>query len=199
MFELVVARYNENLDWLSRQQHPFAVYNKGEPLDIACENLKNIGREAQTYLRHIIKRFENLAEYTVFLQGNPYRHSRNLDEALSLLPSSLDSLQALSRGCWSLSDMVLVEEQEKLEHYKIYPKDFHDAFFSVTKRRFRHAYGAQYIVHKSAINNKPVEFYKHIHDSCSWERHEPWSIERVWPSIFDAEDKHRHKIRSFYF
>jgi hypothetical protein len=198
MFEVVVARFQENLDWVKKVKWPVRVYNKGGPIELPCERLKNIGREAQTYLHHIIKEFDKLADYTVFLQGNPYRHTRDLDLMLDGLPGTIERLRKMSSGCWSLSNEVLVHTQQEIEAYKIYPEDFHNAFFEKPKRVFKHAYGAQYIVHKSAIVNKPVEFFRHIHDSCSWQRHEPWSIERVWPAIFDAEDLYIHKIKSFY-
>ena len=198
MFEIVISRFNENLDWVTSLKIPFQIYNKGGHLELPHIVLNNIGREAQTYLHHLIVKFNSLAEYTVFLQGNPHRHTRNIISIINELPGGLNNLQELSRGCWALSDKVLVDEQSEVEAFKVYPEDFHNAFFEIPRRRFRHAYGAQYVVHRSAIQNKPVEFFIHLHDSCSWIRHEPWSIERVWPSIFDADDKYKHKIKSFY-
>jgi hypothetical protein len=39
-------------------------------------NLPNVGREADTYLRHIVQNYEGcLADVTVFCQGNPFEHS----------------------------------------------------------------------------------------------------------------------------
>ncbi|MGL1148113.1 hypothetical protein ACSTLH_00765, partial [Vibrio parahaemolyticus] len=36
--------------------------------------LPNVGREAHTWIHHIIERYETLSPYTLFLQGNPLDH-----------------------------------------------------------------------------------------------------------------------------
>jgi len=54
-YKIVVARYNEDIRWLNNEMHNCAIYNKGEPLNIENEfMLKNLGRESDTYLNHII-------------------------------------------------------------------------------------------------------------------------------------------------
>lgn len=78
--ELVVSRYNENLNWLSEQpfkNYSVIVYNKGVNEDFekpeklkAIINLPNVGRESHTYLHHIISHYDNLADVTVFLPGS---------------------------------------------------------------------------------------------------------------------------------
>ena len=56
--DLVVARYNENLDWIRSEYSRIFIYNKGEPLNIEKEIiLPNIGRESQTYLYHIVENY----------------------------------------------------------------------------------------------------------------------------------------------
>ena len=54
---LIVARYQENIDWIFNNRDKFNdifVFNKGSPLDdnsgIGEISRPNIGREAQTYL-----------------------------------------------------------------------------------------------------------------------------------------------------
>jgi len=80
--ELVIARYNEDISW-SRN---FAnctlttVYDKGEPLPkrqlqeaagplARSTQLPNVGREAHTYLHHIVTHYDRLASTTIFFQG----------------------------------------------------------------------------------------------------------------------------------
>lgn len=198
MFELVVARYNEDLSWLNKFSFSAKVYNKGNDIELPHIKLKNIGRESTTYLHHIIENYERLSEHTIFVQGNPYHHCVDLDRILPGLPDRLNSLPFFSIGCYALTHVIICQQQCQLEHLKVYPEDFHNAFFEVPLKKFRHAQGAQYIVHRDNILNKPKAFYKHIYDSCSWTRHEPWSIERCWPAIFDRDDKYKHKIKSFY-
>lgn len=78
--EIVVARYNEKLDWLKNEpfnKHPVTIYNKGINDDFyKASNIKNVvqlenvGRCDHTYIYHIIENYDNLAEVTVFLPGS---------------------------------------------------------------------------------------------------------------------------------
>ena len=82
--KLVIARYNEKIDWIKSPNH--VIYNKGnqlnDPTKIVIE-MPNVGREGHTYLTHIVKNYNNLNDYTVFLQGDPFPHSGNLPLNLS--------------------------------------------------------------------------------------------------------------------
>jgi hypothetical protein len=70
--EVVVARYREDVSWTAELGFPVAVYDKsGAPGPLA---LKNIGRETHTYLSHILRCYDDLAAYTVFVQGAPFDH-----------------------------------------------------------------------------------------------------------------------------
>lgn len=84
MPELVVARYTENLNWLRNLPTGLrvTVYDKsnaGPTLGESAGNnaifLPNVGREAHTYLHHIVSRYDSLAEWTVFCQGKPFDHA----------------------------------------------------------------------------------------------------------------------------
>jgi hypothetical protein len=78
--QIVVARYNEDLEWLKEEpfnQYPVIVYNKGPNQDFYhAPNIqkiipvKNVGRDAHTILYHIIENYDNLADVTVFLPGS---------------------------------------------------------------------------------------------------------------------------------
>jgi hypothetical protein len=76
--DIVVARYNENLEWLSPYSTICKIYNKGKDDTRdnfnTIEKIPNIGREAHTYLYHIIKNYDNLAKITLFTQGNISDH-----------------------------------------------------------------------------------------------------------------------------
>ena len=78
--ELVVARYNENLNWLNRRpfnNYDVSIYNKGPNDNYTVNNknirvtkLSNLGKCDHTYLYHIIKNYDNLSDVTVFLPGS---------------------------------------------------------------------------------------------------------------------------------
>jgi len=76
--EIVVARYNEDLSWLEQlpKDIKITIYNKGKD-DIKYPYIKlpNIGRESHTYMYHIVENYNNLAEMTIFCQGNSIEHN----------------------------------------------------------------------------------------------------------------------------
>lgn len=69
-YEMVVSRYNEDIEWTKKYNS--VVYNKGDVHIEGCIKLENVGREAHTYLRHIITNYHNLKETTLFVQGDPF-------------------------------------------------------------------------------------------------------------------------------
>lgn len=77
---LVVARFNEDLAWLSGVPEGWEVfvYNKGEPVEVprACMIIErpNIGREAETFCHHNATVEPPARGWTAFLQGNPFDH-----------------------------------------------------------------------------------------------------------------------------
>jgi hypothetical protein len=88
MNAIVIARYKENLEWIAEIPSDFKIfiYNKG--LKIESEevirkahciiDLKNVGRESETYLYHMISQVEAGYGFTVFAQGDPITHSPDL-------------------------------------------------------------------------------------------------------------------------
>ncbi len=81
--ELVVARYDEDLNWLRRVPKRFriTVYNKGTDTPsvprrrgLEFHAVPDVGHEAYTYLHHLIRRYDDLADITVFAQGKPFDH-----------------------------------------------------------------------------------------------------------------------------
>ena len=81
-YKIVVARYNENIDWFESEMINCVIYNKGEPLHIENEILReNVGRESETYLHYIISNYDNLPDIVLFTQANisdhPYHGEKN--------------------------------------------------------------------------------------------------------------------------
>ena len=54
MVNFVVAKYNENVDWTKKLNHKITIYDKSENPFPGSIKLKNIGREGETFLYHII-------------------------------------------------------------------------------------------------------------------------------------------------
>lgn len=72
--QLIIAKYRENVTWADALGYDYIVYDKGGNDDPNARILPNIGREAHTYLTHIVREYEQLADMNVFLQGDPFDH-----------------------------------------------------------------------------------------------------------------------------
>jgi hypothetical protein len=100
--ELVIARYNEDLEWIKNEpfnKYKYTVYNKGPNENyVKTEKFKkefkldNVGRETHSYLTHIINNYDNksFADITIFIPGsieleNRYERSKRLFEKIPLL------------------------------------------------------------------------------------------------------------------
>ena len=73
-FEIVIARYNEDITpWLILKNY-ITIYNKGEPLlnidNCKIINLPNVGSCDHTYLYHIVNNYYNLADINLFITGS---------------------------------------------------------------------------------------------------------------------------------
>ena len=76
--ELIIARYNEELSWVKNvpSNIKVTIYNKGKNnISNSFIKLPNVGRESNTYLEHIMKNYDNLANITIFCQGDPFEHN----------------------------------------------------------------------------------------------------------------------------
>jgi hypothetical protein len=96
---IVIARYNENIDWALPYNDVALIYNKGK-MDIPrfsnVFNIKNVGREGHTYLNYIISRYNELPNRTIFLQADWFSHNEtilygidNYDRHLPVQPMGL--------------------------------------------------------------------------------------------------------------
>ena len=77
--EIIIARYNETLDWTLEEpfnQFKYTVYNKGNNNNFQKSRIEkiieldNYGKCDHTYLYHIIDNYNNLKDITVFLPGS---------------------------------------------------------------------------------------------------------------------------------
>lgn len=80
---VVIAAYKEDLHWvhnIDTRCYNVYVYCKDParvlslPKCVRRETLPNVGREADTYLHHIITHYESLDDIILFLQGDPFYH-----------------------------------------------------------------------------------------------------------------------------
>ena len=183
-YRLVVARYNEDVEWC--RQYPHIVYNKGQHLDTSIP-LPNIGREAHTYLYHIVHQYDVLDDYSIFVQGNPFDHCRDLLGRIK----SYTQEGARCPDFELLSDQILTTSSEACQWHPGLPmKEFHARLFGNTPPRvFRFGAGAQFVVSKRVIQMIPKSVYQSLLDTIDKNKG-PWVIERFWEQLFLAGLKH---------
>ncbi|CAK0805072.1 unnamed protein product, partial [Prorocentrum cordatum] len=100
--ELVVASYCEDTKWFTAYPGPVTVYSKKHECTGALRaavagslssrgrvvELPNLGREGQSYVRHMLLNWDNLTLYTAFAQGaGRHNNIKSLDATLRFLKS----------------------------------------------------------------------------------------------------------------
>ena len=101
--DIIVSYYNNKnfLELLDLFENKFLykykaiVYNKSDN-EITLKNnsiqkhLNNIGRENETYLNHIINNYNNLSEYTIFIQDDTNNHISDYNQFINFCNNIID-------------------------------------------------------------------------------------------------------------
>lgn len=209
LFQIVVARYNENIEYLSYLAPICMIYNKGEtsiPYFFKnIINLPNIGRETHTYLYHIINNYDNLAENTLFIQGKIDDH-----QTFTLI-EYMKNINIMAKK----REIAIEKLKKKINHDKKYldelklsvitPFDFitkilNIKFESINKKKIPIIWGANFCVSKSLILSKSIEYYKNLIKYVEYDKNpeEGHFFERSWYIIFNYP-YFKKDIRYYYF
>ncbi|RDW65152.1 hypothetical protein BP5796_09844 [Coleophoma crateriformis] len=217
-FECVVAHYNEDLSWLEPLSSETIVYSKGRPpCMVDCwrdvQLLPNIGREAHTYLHHIVECYEHLAENTLFVQGNVHNSDGKTPPHTDLSAAKMkaEALDNTDRSCGFMaftSQIIEFKEwgglpwQDCSSHawwyYKngqnmakaeMTPAEFWMKFFKVPHpRSVYYVSGSVFAVNATKIRSRPRHFYEELRSVFTGLNHiNPeygHFMERFWGSIF---------------
>lgn len=194
--QLVIARHSEDLAWSDRLTVPVVVYNKGEPITTQHEliNLPNVGRESHTYLHHIVTRWDQLAEFTVFCQGNPSDHldGRTIGD---FVHSPIDRLavgrlvhirewddagRLVHMGRWAdlyASGEIAPAALTLAEWFKARLR-----IDLMAKRHLTYTPGALFGAPRAMIRQWPLRFWRKLLADVSGHRHceEAYYVERAW-------------------
>ena len=84
---IVIARYNEDIEWSKKYSSNILIINKGDKIE-GIENqifYPNVGREGHSYYKYIVDNYDNLDDYIIFLQGNPFDHSPDIIKILDAI------------------------------------------------------------------------------------------------------------------
>jgi len=198
-YSIIVARYNENINWLLPYKDICYIYNKGKQ-DIPGHlfhiiNLPNYGRESHTYLYHIIQNYDHLTEYNIFFQGKIQDHMiLNIEDYFEendfTAFTKKEDIQKIKKpiahfGKWkndlmhgkmTPSPFILYEWLTKLCGVKI---DESVQFLPV-------AWGAIFSVSRKLIHQKPKDFYEYLYRYLNYHDNpeEGHFFERSWYTLF---------------
>ena len=176
-YEFVIAHYNEPLEWLRSIANHCHVYHKGNDLQpppfplYSWEKLPNVGRESHTYLYHIINNYDNLADITVFLQGDGIEMSNR-----NCFKNPMEYVHSAKRNVFCRKPPLPVTYWGKILFKSNYQKrvesgelrlsnltlgDFYERLFggSHPKTYFQCLRGC-FSATKEKLRRHPVEFYK---------------------------------------
>ncbi|GAB4039887.1 hypothetical protein GCM10028774_42730 [Spirosoma jeollabukense] len=205
MLELVVAHYTENLNWLRNLPTGLqkTVYDKSPEglTEWEAIPLPNIGREAHTYLHHIVSRYDSLAEWTIFCQGKPFDHAYDFKKTLRefvtepLLHCAGFKPGAMQQGfCW-LGHLIDTDDKQGHRLFQPWSKNedgrgldmqgFHRALFDTDgPELYTFVLGAQFAIHRNVICHNPVSFYERALAVSTSFPDAAHCFERSWDKIF---------------
>ncbi|QKZ11363.1 DUF3431 domain-containing protein [Spirosoma sp. KUDC1026] len=172
--ELVVARYTEDLSWLRKRPASLGVTVYDKSPDRSAGDtalvLPNVGREAYTYLHHIVSRYDSLTDWTVFCQGKPFDHAFDFKKTLQALTADPDAFMTGNWFRW-LGHLIDTDDNRGERLFQPWSKNedgrgldllgFHKALFGTDgPERYTFVLGAQFIAHRDLIRQQPLSFYE---------------------------------------
>jgi hypothetical protein len=219
--EIVIANYEEDLKWVDEipvsLYDKLTIYNKGKPKDYSglvekgavIHNLANVGREAHTYLYHVIINYNNLPEVILFLPGSTMTFDQKktqYDIILKELETTKESVivgfkdpEYLQKelDTFVLDEYEITSEENKRDHpgTKLEPASIRP-FGNWVKARFPGksltcmSYRGVLAVSRKDIYKKPLEYYKKLLEELQFKNSEVVHyFERAWPLVFSISDE----------
>ncbi|QJW88099.1 DUF3431 domain-containing protein [Spirosoma taeanense] len=209
MPELVVARYTEDLNWLRNLSANrvgqsaslrVTIYDKSPDASAGPDavRLPNVGREAHTYLHHIVSRYDTLAEWTVFCQGKPFDHAfdfKKFIRAFVSQPVIHENFDRFVSGFYWLGHLIDTDDKQGQRLFQPWSKNedgrgldlrgFHRALFDTDGPEFyTFVLGAQFAVHRNVVQSQPLAFYERALAVAITFPDAAHCFERSWDRVF---------------
>jgi len=205
-YSILLATHGENLHWLRylpiQRNYNLIVSNsagisKPENADELILR-ENYGREAGHYLNYIIERWDDLADTTVFMQGDPWPHAAVWGNPSILLEVLFGSPQFRSPICYLGKQYSTHPNQHKEGLINGKPSEHFEALKIMWPDQeigpaIPISIGANFYVSREVIHAKPRELYQkllaHALVRPKYEA-DPYytlahTLEGVWGSVFE--------------
>lgn len=206
--KVIIARFAEDVSWVPQLGLDCVIYDKQGDLRDNAIQLENIGREAHTYLSHIITNYDRLAAYNVFLQGSPFDHLVPTgDGSVSILKKRIEDVVDIGLAYAGLSYLMIVcdclgrphdlNDPARKGRWPGWGRDIpvgevFEQLFSVPAPEQFVVKGAAglFAVRRERILARPKAFYERalrlvLADPLD-ERNTGHAFERLWESIFNG-------------
>lgn len=195
--ELVVARHSECLNWL-RNIPPsihVTVYDKG-PASTSHPGsipLPNIGREAHSYLHHLLHRYNSAPDYTVFCQGRPFDHDPPFHRRLRSYSAPITPLSDFH----SFGNFIDADDPYGRRLFVLWSKNtdgrqldlntMHNLLFGNDGPQLYHFIGgAQFLLSRKVWQSRSRQFYQHALDIAANFPDAAHCFERMWDRVFNV-------------
>jgi len=191
--EFVIAKHVRSTQWTNQLKGNVIIYNKSKdnllPGEILIE--PNFGRCIHTYVTHILKNYENLADETFFAQDSPFEH---VPEYINIVNNinKVEKFVCLTSYC-SQSPKIIVGEKFGID---IEIPDFWNfLFLSKCPEMCNFCISTHFAVDKDTILIRTKNFYKKLLYILETRNEAPWEMERMLPYWFDIEMAERKFIK----
>jgi hypothetical protein len=190
--QLVVSHYEQDLNWVYQVSGsvPTVIYDKSGKQS-NYEVLNNVGREPHSYIHHILQNYNNLAEWTIFSQDNPFEHVDNWTNIVLGDENDWNSLATQKQpGGYFFSNMgLLVSDQTGAPHHNGLPiaELWKDTFSEECPKYLEFAPSCHCIVHRNKIRARSEEFYRNVKNILETSYISPWAFERYISHVFNPD------------
>ena len=199
MLEIIVSYYNNKhfekiLDLFSDSK--ITIYDKSHTYENSkwtnIVKLKNAGRETETYLSHIILNYDNLSEYTLFIQDDTNNHIPSISEFYEITNKVINSKQQfhLFKSTWREGGEPYIRTIID-GYYDIHTLPSPDSIKKVCEtfninlpKSYTTETCAFFIVHKDLILKRSKEFYSNLRSWSVEHEQNLYVFEYLWKIIF---------------
>lgn len=176
---IIISRYAEDVSWIKDYNIDYLVFNKGTSLTGYKQQIcENIGNNQRDIFQFIYDNYDNLPEYMIFVQGNPFEHCNKEvfnslieKEELTCLESFDNSINShaarYNNGYEEINDSWYVSSHNhshnqtckwvSLDHFMF--STFSDY---VPKKWIRFTPGSQYVIPKNVALSYSRSFWQHL-------------------------------------
>jgi len=174
---LVVAKYKEDVSWLDEVPREIKVYIYDKS---PVGELVNEGRDAHTFLHHMVEHYDDLDDWTVFAQGWPFDHCNRERFFRELVGCELDfqelgdvKFSVVGNGLRECGNLPLTEYFGTLVNREVFTFSF--------------VWGMQVVLSKRVIRALPKSLYEKMRDDAIEFYKDPFTLpilERVWCELW---------------